>query len=148
MSRGFSLRAKVQDRTRHADCSSPDKTWIVSQFEIRLAGCPASALGPKQPVVINETAGNDSCLRSLEELRMDERQSGSEDDAAIRDVVESWTAAVRRRDIGGILQNYSSGIVIFDVPPPFQSRGIEAYRKTWDLFFLGQAIRSPLILLK
>ena len=24
---------------------------------------------------------------------------------------------------------------MFDVPPPFQSRGIEAYRKTWDMFF-------------
>jgi len=74
-------------------------------------------------------------LLSLEELQMDERQSGSEDIAAIRSVVESWTAAVRRRDFGGILQNHSSDIVMFDVPPPFQSRGIEAYKKTWDLFF-------------
>jgi ketosteroid isomerase-like protein len=24
---------------------------------------------------------------------------------------------------------------MFDVPPPFQSRGLDAYRKTWDLFF-------------
>ena len=66
---------------------------------------------------------------------MDEKQSGSEDNAAIRNVVESWTAAVRRRDFGGILQNHSSDIVMFDVPPPFQSRGIEAYKETWDLFF-------------
>jgi uncharacterized protein (TIGR02246 family) len=70
----------------------------------------------------------------LGELRMDEEQSGSED-AAIRNVIESWTAAVRRRDFAGILQNHSSDIVMFDVPPPLQSRGIEAYRKTWDLFF-------------
>jgi uncharacterized protein (TIGR02246 family) len=66
---------------------------------------------------------------------MDERQSGSEAIAAIRNVVESWTAAVRRRDFEGILQNHSSDIVMFDVPPPFQSKGIEAYKKTWDLFF-------------
>jgi uncharacterized protein (TIGR02246 family) len=66
---------------------------------------------------------------------MDERQGGSEDHAAIRDVVESWTAAVRRRDLAGILKNHSSDIMMFDVPPPFQSRGIEAYKKTWDLFF-------------
>jgi uncharacterized protein (TIGR02246 family) len=66
---------------------------------------------------------------------MDERQSGSQEDAAIRNVIESWTAAVRRRDLGGILQNHSSDIVMFDVSPPFQSRGIEAYKKTWDLFF-------------
>ena len=66
---------------------------------------------------------------------MDEKESGSEDIAAIRNVVESWTAAVRRRDFEGILQNHSSDIVMFDVPPPFQSKGNEAYKKTWELFF-------------
>lgn len=66
---------------------------------------------------------------------MDQRSNTSEDEAAIRKVIESWTAAVRRRDIEGILQNHSPDIVMFDVPPPFQSRGIEAYKKTWDLFF-------------
>jgi uncharacterized protein (TIGR02246 family) len=66
---------------------------------------------------------------------MDEKQSGSEDDAAIRNVIESWAAAVRRKDFEGILRDHSSDIVMFDVPPPFQSRGIEAYKKTWDLFF-------------
>jgi uncharacterized protein (TIGR02246 family) len=66
---------------------------------------------------------------------MNERASSSEDEAAIRNVVESWTAAVRRRDFEGILQNHSSDMVMFDVPPPFQSKGIDAYRKTWDLFF-------------
>ena len=28
---------------------------------------------------------------------------------------------------------------MFDVPPPFQSEGLEAYRKTWDLFFSTMA---------
>ena len=62
-------------------------------------------------------------------------QNGLENEAAIRAVIESWAAAVRRRDLPGILQNHSSDIVMFDVPPPLQSRGIEAYRKTWELFF-------------
>jgi uncharacterized protein (TIGR02246 family) len=66
---------------------------------------------------------------------MDKTQSSSQDEAAIRDLVESWAAAVRRRDFDGILQNHSSDIVMFDVPPPFQSKGIEAYKQTWDLFF-------------
>jgi len=65
---------------------------------------------------------------------MNEKQNGSEE-AAVRNVVESWTAAVRRRDLEGIFQNHSSDIVMFDVPPPFQSRGIEAYKKTWNEFF-------------
>jgi uncharacterized protein (TIGR02246 family) len=66
---------------------------------------------------------------------MDEKQSVSEDETAIRKLIESWTAAVRRRDLEGILQNHSPDIVMYDVPPPFQSRGIEAYEKTWDIFF-------------
>ena len=66
---------------------------------------------------------------------MDNKQSSSQDEAAIRNVVESWAAAVRRRDYEGILTNHSSDIVMFDVPPPFQSKGIDAYKKTWDLFF-------------
>jgi ketosteroid isomerase-like protein len=26
-------------------------------------------------------------------------------------------------------------MLMFDLPPPLQSRGIQAYKKTWDLFF-------------
>ena len=65
---------------------------------------------------------------------MDERNRNAESEEAIRELVESWAAAVRGRDFEGILRNHSSDIVMFDVPPPFQSKGIEAYKKTWDLF--------------
>jgi uncharacterized protein (TIGR02246 family) len=66
---------------------------------------------------------------------MTDKQSSSENEAAIRHVVESWTAAVRRKDIEGILNNHSPDIVMFDVPPPFQSKGIDAYKQSWNLFF-------------
>jgi uncharacterized protein (TIGR02246 family) len=66
---------------------------------------------------------------------MDQTQNGSGDEAAVRTVVESWIAAIRRKDFAGILRNHSADFVMFDVPPPFQSRGIEEYRATWDLFF-------------
>ena len=57
------------------------------------------------------------------------------DEAAIRDLVENWARAVRTKNLNGILSNHSSDILMFDVPPPVQSKGIEAYKKTWDLFF-------------
>ena len=66
---------------------------------------------------------------------MDKAQSYAEEDSAIRQVIESWAAAVRRRDLEGILKHHSSDIIMFDVPPPFQSKGLEAYKQTWDLFF-------------
>ena len=71
---------------------------------------------------------------------MDHGQNSSEDEAAVRAVVETWLAAIRRRDIEGILQNHSPDIVMFDVPPPFQSRGLEAYRTTWDLFYSSTSV--------
>ena len=57
------------------------------------------------------------------------------DEAAIRELVESWARAVRAKDFDGILANHCADMLMFDVPPPVQSKGIEAYRKTWDLFF-------------
>jgi uncharacterized protein (TIGR02246 family) len=66
---------------------------------------------------------------------MADKPNVSDDEAAVRDVIEAWAAAVRRKDYAGILQNHSPNFVMFDVPPPFKSVGLEAYRKTWDLFF-------------
>ncbi|SDR01246.1 Ketosteroid isomerase homolog [Rhizobiales bacterium GAS191] len=65
------------------------------------------------------------------------------DEALVRDLIESWAAAVRRRDYAGILLNHSHDVVMFDVPPPFQSKGIEAYRKTWDLFYAWSDLPIP-----
>jgi ketosteroid isomerase-like protein len=53
----------------------------------------------------------------------------------IRTLIEAWADAVRRHDMPGILAHHAHDIVMFDLPPPLQSKGIEAYRKTWDLFF-------------
>ena len=71
------------------------------------------------------------------------KSHSSPEEAAVRDVVESWISAVRRRDYDGILRHHSSDIVLFDVPPPFQSRGIEAYRTSWEPFFSWSADPVP-----
>src|SRR6266576_258416 len=49
--------------------------------------------------------------------------------------IKNWARAVRNKDIEAILTHHSGDVVMYDVPKPFQSVGIEAYRKTWDLFF-------------
>src|SRR6266849_4865500 len=53
----------------------------------------------------------------------------------IKALIEAWADAVRRHDLPAILAHYDDDIVMFDVPPPLQSRGMAAYKKTWDLFF-------------
>jgi uncharacterized protein (TIGR02246 family) len=57
------------------------------------------------------------------------------DEGAVRDLIEAWADAVRRKDYPGILRSHAPDFVMFDVPPPFKSVGLEAYRKTWDVFF-------------
>ena len=56
-------------------------------------------------------------------------------EAVIRELLENWAGAVRARDFEGILRQHSSDILMFDLPGPLESIGIDAYRKTWDLFF-------------
>ena len=66
---------------------------------------------------------------------MSEQQNSMKDELAIRNLVENWASAVRRKDLSGILRNHSESMLMFDVPPPVQIKGIEAYEKSWDLFF-------------
>jgi ketosteroid isomerase-like protein len=62
------------------------------------------------------------------------QQTGTAE-SRIRTIIEAWADAVRRHDYSGILAHHEQDIVMFDVPPPLQSRGMDAYKKTWDLFF-------------
>ena len=57
------------------------------------------------------------------------------DEARIKSLLEDWAGAVRQHDYSAILAHHSSDIVMFDLPPPLQCRGIEAYKQTWDLMF-------------
>ena len=66
---------------------------------------------------------------------MADKQVVSSNEAEVRDMIEAWADAVRRKDYAGILRSHASDFVMFDVPPPFKSVGLDAYRRTWDLFF-------------
>ena len=59
----------------------------------------------------------------------------SANEAAIRDLIENWSHAVRSENRGDIRKDHDPDIVMFDVPRPFQSRGIDQYMATWELFF-------------
>ncbi len=56
-------------------------------------------------------------------------------EAEIRALIETWADAVRRHDLPAILAHHDDDIIMFDVPPPLQSRGLAEYKETWDLFF-------------
>ena len=61
--------------------------------------------------------------------------SQSEDERSIRSTIDRWAEAVRREDLAAIRADHDANILMFDVPPPFLSRGIDDYMATWRLFF-------------
>lgn len=58
----------------------------------------------------------------------------SSDESQIRTLVKNWTQAVCNGDIEGILANHTPDVVLFDVPPPLQLKGLDEYRKAWELY--------------
>jgi hypothetical protein len=67
-------------------------------------------------------------------------------ETAIREIFDSWAAAVRAEDINGIRANHSPDMLMFDVPPPLFSRGLDAYMDTWNLFYKCQV--RPVVLVR
>jgi uncharacterized protein (TIGR02246 family) len=61
------------------------------------------------------------------------------DDKEIRELIARWSRAVRDKDRLGISADHDEDILMFDVPPPFLSRGLDAYMATWETFFAGTA---------
>jgi uncharacterized protein (TIGR02246 family) len=58
----------------------------------------------------------------------------SADEREIRALIEKWSKAVREQNRDGIRRDHAADILMFDVPPPFRSRGIEEYMATWEMF--------------
>lgn len=57
------------------------------------------------------------------------------EESKVRRLVEQWARAVNARDLKGVLADHAEDIVMFDVPPPVELRGIDAYRDSWPPFF-------------
>jgi ketosteroid isomerase-like protein len=58
-----------------------------------------------------------------------------QDEARIRTLIENWAKAVRARDVPGVVADHAADILMFDVPPPAELRGIEAYERSWGQLF-------------
>src|ERR1700744_5092237 len=57
----------------------------------------------------------------------------------IKELISKWEQAVRAEDRAGIRAHHAEDILMFDVPPPLLSRGLDAYMKTWEIFYPSQA---------
>ena len=62
------------------------------------------------------------------------QESSSRDETDIQTLIENWARAVREENRAGIRVDHDSEMLMFDVPPPFLSRGLDAYMATWETF--------------
>jgi uncharacterized protein (TIGR02246 family) len=67
------------------------------------------------------------------------KKTSNSDEAAIRDLYDNWAKAFRAHDIDRIMSFYVPGdeLVAYDVVPPLQYKGNDAYRKDY-VEFLNQ----------
>jgi ketosteroid isomerase-like protein len=57
------------------------------------------------------------------------------DEAEIKRVIEGGVEAIRAKDLAGIMSMYAPELVSFDIVPPLQYVGADAYRKHWEEAF-------------
>ena len=62
------------------------------------------------------------------------QEPSSQDEMDIQALIERWAPAVREENRAGIRADHDSEMLMFDVPPPFLSRGLDAYMATWESF--------------
>jgi ketosteroid isomerase-like protein len=59
----------------------------------------------------------------------------SSDQGEILALIERWAEAVRKQDRAAIRRDHDVDMLMFDVPPPFQARGLDAYMASWETFY-------------
>ena len=46
----------------------------------------------------------------------------------IRALIEDWAKALQNQDLEAVIAHHTSDMLMFDVPPPNEPRGVDAYR--------------------
>ena len=69
------------------------------------------------------------------------QEPSSKDEMDIQALIQRWARAVREEDRLGIRADHDPEMLMFDVPPPLLSRGVDAYMATWEKFFLSWSER-------
>ena len=61
----------------------------------------------------------------------------------IRERVDALAQALRAKDIDGLMAHYAPDVVTFDVLPPAQVQGADAYRKNFEAWFASVSGPCP-----
>jgi uncharacterized protein (TIGR02246 family) len=64
------------------------------------------------------------------------------EDAQIRESMDAWAQALRAKDINALMAHYAPDQVTFDLRPPLQVQGADAYRKNFEAWFAS--VQGPI----
>ncbi|WP_193196735.1 YybH family protein [Nostoc sp. MG11] len=53
-------------------------------------------------------------------------------EAQIRQLIADQQSAICTKDVNQIISHYATEVIIFDVKPPFQIKGKDAFRQIWE----------------
>jgi uncharacterized protein (TIGR02246 family) len=68
--------------------------------------------------------------------------TSTREDAQIRECIDALAQALRAKDINTLMTHYAPDIVTFDLRPPLQVQGVDAYRKNFEAWFAS--IQGPI----
>lgn len=66
---------------------------------------------------------------------MPKTATATREGAQIRERLDALAQALRAKDIDALMAHYAPDTVVFDIRPPLQVQGVEAYRKNFEAWF-------------
>jgi ketosteroid isomerase-like protein len=66
---------------------------------------------------------------------MSETEGQAADAAAIRASIDRFVAAIRAKDIDGVMSIFAADVVSYDLAPPLQHGGGEVFKEHWRALF-------------
>jgi len=78
------------------------------------------------------------CAAGLVVSGCDKQQTTNNDAQSaqrIRQLFDGWAKAFQAKDVDGVMAIYAPNVTAFDIVPPLQFKGADAYRKDYSEFF-------------
>ncbi|MEG4233573.1 nuclear transport factor 2 family protein [Microcoleus sp. Pol11C3] len=65
-------------------------------------------------------------------MTMTAETTKTQDEALIRQIIADTASAICAKDLDRIMAHYAQDVIIFDAKPPFQTKGADEFRRTWE----------------
>jgi uncharacterized protein (TIGR02246 family) len=89
---------------------------------------------------LDDANARDANTSSVTPMATEEIRANGE--AAIRELIDGFVKAIHAKDIDGVMSVFAPEVISFDLGPPLQHGGGEAFKKRWQELF--ESFRGPI----